>query len=342
MHINPYQLQTIDVEDETYFQVGDWHDSLAFEGGEDARVRMSVDTFTGKMILHCHILEHEDEGMMAVYDVRGDEGDVVSQAEALDLTCYRNSDRGYAYAAGGGATTRTYAPSYQPTPKPNYAPTASPSTNACADDDAWRKSNAPAKDCAWVAALPESRCAVKGDGVWAWRACRESCATCDYGCASGVGDDAGWRKNGAADKDCAWVSSFSYARSAVVGDDGRLAYEACPEAVKRCSYDGCDDDAAWHKKGDPAKDCAWAAAATSRCIAVGDDGAYGFEACKAACVSCAAAHGDACADDGAWHKVDAPSKDCAWVANSEARCAAKGADGSWAYDACPAACGICA
>ncbi|KAH8048863.1 ATPase [Aureococcus anophagefferens] len=271
MHINPYQLQTIDVEDETYFQVGDWHDSLAFEGGEDARVRMSVDTFTGKMILHCHILEHEDEGMMAVYDVRGDEGDVVSQAEALDLTCYRNSDRGYAYAAGGA--TRTYAPSYQPTPKPNYAPTASPSTNACADDDAWRKSNAPAKDCAWVAALPESRCAVKGDGVWAWRACRESCATCDYGCASGVGDDAGWRKNGAADKDCAWVSSFSYS--------GR------PSSATT---------AAWPTR--PAR------------------------------------------------AVDAPSKDCAWVANSEARCAAKagakGADGSWAYDACPAACGICA
>ncbi|KAH8049995.1 FK506 binding protein [Aureococcus anophagefferens] len=101
----------------------------------------------------------------------------------------------------------------------------------------------------------------------------------------------------------------AYARSAVVGDDGRLAYEACPEPVKRCSYDGCDDDAAWHKKGDPAKDCAWAAAATSRCIAVGDDGAYGFEAARP---------------------------------RAEARCAAKGADGSWAYDACPAACGICA
>ena len=51
-----------------------------------------------------------------------------------------------------------------------------------------------------------------------------------------------------------------------------------------------------------------------------------------------------CVDSALWHKIGAPAKDCAWVANYAARCAVKGEeDGhlgkSLASYACPAACG---
>ena len=52
-------------------QVGDWHDT--FLGGaantDTITVRFQTDSFVGKMVVHCHVLEHEDEGMMAVVNV---------------------------------------------------------------------------------------------------------------------------------------------------------------------------------------------------------------------------------------------------------------------------------
>ena len=108
LHINPYQIATISASDTTYFQVGDWHDSLAFEGGEVATVRMQLDTFTGKLVVHCHVLEHEDQGMMALYSVQGTEGTVYAAATTLDSTCYRGTERGYAYADGTGGGGALY------------------------------------------------------------------------------------------------------------------------------------------------------------------------------------------------------------------------------------------
>ena len=42
--------------------ISDWHDTIL--GGPTIRYRPTV--FTGKVMIHCHILEHEDEGMMAM------------------------------------------------------------------------------------------------------------------------------------------------------------------------------------------------------------------------------------------------------------------------------------
>ena len=36
------------------------------------RVRFQTVTFNGSVVLHCHILGHEDQGMMGVVDVVGD------------------------------------------------------------------------------------------------------------------------------------------------------------------------------------------------------------------------------------------------------------------------------
>ena len=51
----------------------------------------------------------------------------------------------------------------------------------------------------------------------------------------------------------------------------------------------------------------------------------------------------ACDDDASWHKTGEAEKTCAWVADfTERRCTVKGADGSWAYQACAATCASCA
>ena len=227
-------------------------------------------------------------------------------------------------------------------PAPTRAPTAAPTApRTCFDRDGWSKKGAPSKGCAWVAKVPGDRCAVKGDESYAWQSCPATCGTCAYDCAD-AGDAPTWHKRGDEAKGCAWVANYFYNRAAVVGADGAPAYERCPAATRRCAYGGCgDDSASWRKAGQPWKDCAWAAAAASRCVAVGDDGAYGFEACPAACLACAARY-DGCGDAESWHKKNAPAKDCAWVARDAGpRCAVKGGDGAWAWQSCPAACGIC-
>ena len=45
-----------------YFLGGDWHDVL-MSANNAVSVRLQTDKFTGKQVFHCHILEHEDQGM---------------------------------------------------------------------------------------------------------------------------------------------------------------------------------------------------------------------------------------------------------------------------------------
>jgi len=40
------------------------------EGNSNAKVLIAFDTFAGRTVYHCHILDHEDNGMMGVVDVR--------------------------------------------------------------------------------------------------------------------------------------------------------------------------------------------------------------------------------------------------------------------------------
>ena len=59
-HVYPYQL--VQVSQTQYNKVGDWHDSIL----GTATVRHAATRFAGKIMIHCHRLEHEDEGMMAM------------------------------------------------------------------------------------------------------------------------------------------------------------------------------------------------------------------------------------------------------------------------------------
>lgn len=210
----------------------------------------------------------------------------------------------------------------------------------CADSKTWQKTDAPEKDCAWVGEHAEQRCSAKGEASYAFMDCAAACGTCAPPAAA-CEDSGTWHKRGDPAKDCDWVAAFSYARATVVGEDGSRAWEGCPAATRVCSVAGCENSETWFKKGDPAKDCAWVGNAINRCIALGEDGAYAFEGCRAACRACAEASTGACDDDPAFYKKNQPAKGCAWVGNdTPARCAARG-DSDFAFSACNAACGTC-
>ncbi|CAB9506021.1 Blue copper oxidase CueO [Seminavis robusta] len=63
-HVHPFQIVggLNNNQDGPYYQVGDWHDTI--EG--QPVVRYSPTVFAGKMMIHCHRLDHEDEGMMRI------------------------------------------------------------------------------------------------------------------------------------------------------------------------------------------------------------------------------------------------------------------------------------
>jgi len=156
LHINPYQIFDLDANagGGGYFQVGDWHDTLMLTaGGNQLTVRMNTDTFTGKMVIHCHILEHEDEGMMAWLQVTGTEGTTYSGNKQLDPTCYEsdqqlstltsstNSGGGSSptptstsstNSGGGSSPTPTSSTPSSPTPSSPTPSSPTPSTSAAA------------------------------------------------------------------------------------------------------------------------------------------------------------------------------------------------------------------
>jgi len=86
-HVQPFQIQEWAEEGvhkrgdkaiDDYYKSGDWHDVLLHPTGKknakDAYVRFVTDRFTGEMVIHCHTLEHEDEGMMGWLWITGVDG----------------------------------------------------------------------------------------------------------------------------------------------------------------------------------------------------------------------------------------------------------------------------
>eukprot|EP00928_Gymnodinium_smaydae_P061002 TRINITY_DN4501_c0_g1_i1.p1 TRINITY_DN4501_c0_g1~~TRINITY_DN4501_c0_g1_i1.p1 ORF type:complete len:494 (+),score=44.23 TRINITY_DN4501_c0_g1_i1:101-1582(+) len=61
-HVYPFQLVS---GFGGYNQIGDWHDVMAGQGV----LRYSPTQFAGKIMLHCHRLVHEDQGMMALDNI---------------------------------------------------------------------------------------------------------------------------------------------------------------------------------------------------------------------------------------------------------------------------------
>ena len=47
-----------------------WRDVVSVSPGETARIRMSFRDYTGKTVYHCHVLDHEDRGMMGTLEIQ--------------------------------------------------------------------------------------------------------------------------------------------------------------------------------------------------------------------------------------------------------------------------------
>lgn len=67
LHINPFQVISRNGQSEPY-QV--WKDTVLIKGNETVRIRIPFRTFTGKTVYHCHILDHEELGMMGTVDIQ--------------------------------------------------------------------------------------------------------------------------------------------------------------------------------------------------------------------------------------------------------------------------------
>jgi FtsP/CotA-like multicopper oxidase with cupredoxin domain len=67
-HIHVNDFVVVSVGGVPYEARGD-QDTVILPPGEDVVVRIPFDDFPGRFVFHCHILAHEDGGMMAVVDV---------------------------------------------------------------------------------------------------------------------------------------------------------------------------------------------------------------------------------------------------------------------------------
>jgi len=78
IHVNPFQLHATSHDIGSsyggYMQLGDWHDTILLNV-KSAKMRMLMAHFTGLLTIHCHILFHEDLGMMALGNITGKETD---------------------------------------------------------------------------------------------------------------------------------------------------------------------------------------------------------------------------------------------------------------------------
>ena len=67
-HIHVNDFEVISIDGEPYTAKG-LQDTVPLIPGQDVVIRTHFTDFTGKFVFHCHILNHEDNGMMAVVEV---------------------------------------------------------------------------------------------------------------------------------------------------------------------------------------------------------------------------------------------------------------------------------
>lgn len=154
IHINPFQLTkngTGDQWEKDWFQSGDWQDTMFNPKSGDQRVLMQTDFFTGPTVVHCHILEHEDDGMMVQVNFTGKEGTRYPPAYGdtktcrvmdtcttplIDQKCYSSSNM---VKPAKITTPSTCPPASPPSlPPPTYEATAFLADKATAEAHKWK------------------------------------------------------------------------------------------------------------------------------------------------------------------------------------------------------------
>jgi FtsP/CotA-like multicopper oxidase with cupredoxin domain len=66
LHVWPMQVMFIA---NTPIQAPAWQNVVNVPAGSNTIVRIAFDAYIGRTVYHCHILDHEDNGMMGVIDV---------------------------------------------------------------------------------------------------------------------------------------------------------------------------------------------------------------------------------------------------------------------------------
>ena len=88
--MNPYQLGTVTDttgDASSYFIAGDWHDVLFQPAGISIpTVYFQTADYTGKVVAHCHFLNHEDKGCMAYWEITGTASSGIADLVATALT----------------------------------------------------------------------------------------------------------------------------------------------------------------------------------------------------------------------------------------------------------------
>jgi len=67
LHTNPFQVVSRNGKPEPYQA---WEDTLRVRAKETVRIRIPFRDFAGKTVYHCHVLDHEDLGMMGLVEMQ--------------------------------------------------------------------------------------------------------------------------------------------------------------------------------------------------------------------------------------------------------------------------------
>ncbi|MEI6064744.1 MAG: multicopper oxidase family protein, partial [Pseudanabaena sp. ELA748] len=67
LHTNPFQVVDRNGKPDPYQA---WEDTIRVRANETVRIRIPFRDFVGKTVYHCHVLDHEDLGMMGIVDIQ--------------------------------------------------------------------------------------------------------------------------------------------------------------------------------------------------------------------------------------------------------------------------------
>jgi FtsP/CotA-like multicopper oxidase with cupredoxin domain len=68
IHVNPFEVLEKDATGQVVRRY--WKDTILVKPGQPLTLRSRTETFDGKFVLHCHILDHEDRGMMQYVEIK--------------------------------------------------------------------------------------------------------------------------------------------------------------------------------------------------------------------------------------------------------------------------------
>ena len=380
-HVYPFQIVETpnipqaddpDGDKAQFFQVGDWHDVLMIDGLRGSLLtRYKPTVHLGRIMLHCHRLNHEDKGMMAMEDV-------LDPADGGSCSC----DAHHVRSTVPPTTSPTAAPSLRgsPTSGPTTAPTIA---DNCVDDRNWTATlNGNTFRCSQINSNNRNRrCnAVGTDGLSGNQACPVACEqSCDSAPteAPNASPTAGpTRKETSPPTGAPNVAptnsptgapnvaptssptSSPSLRTAAPTANPTLRPTSSPTSVTPNpttsptpgSTTSCMDSTTWEAiRNNNVFGCGGINTnnQAGRCSAIGTDGLSGTEACPAACGVCVST----CSNDNTWlgTTVNNPTRErgCTFIANNSNptnlcdTMSPVAPETRNAYEACPQACGIC-